>query len=423
MRKSHPLASFFVRRFLRRRFLRKVRTKVKGKQRNFLQLSSLDSDAKQRLVGNITRLQVQLAALDTWNASLRTALVPLFLITVYAPIGIGPWLLGRSLPRFDDKFLNGWWDIFPYIFVAFILGWTVMALPTFPMVFASRRASEYFQFPTLMIAWMMGGSIVYATVAYGVIMRSGDTPNEYERAIAIAFVSIVAFIGFLFMGAYLIALLDRGLGMRRKRLCPNAVVADLFLEVLRKTETQQRDWKNVEFKRETIRKLEEIAGCIENDLPLRLRSGNSGTDFWQRQTAEQMSAGVRNLTRWVYTPKEDTRQQFIKRVSSYLVLAISDDWDGFERVEPQTVSRPELLRSRLKTAVTALLSALVPLLVLLAVKQLNLIEGPVLTYLTVGAFIWTGLSLLSTVDPSYGSKLSAMKDLSSLLPLPKKGKD
>src|SRR5262249_27966099 len=110
-------------------------------------------------------------------------------------------------------------------------------------------------------------------------------------------------------------------------------------------------------------------------------------------------------------------------ISRYLVLAVEGDWDGFERSDPQIISRPEFVRSRIRAGAIAILSALIPLAVLAAVKRFNLIEGAVLSYLTVGAFIWTGLSLLSQVDPSYGSKLSAIKDISSLLPLPKRDKD
>ena len=254
-------------------------------------------------------------------------------------------------------------------------------------------------------------------------MRSANPPSTYERAIVIALVAIVMYVTIVFVGSFALELVMRGLRMRQKRLAPNAVIADLFLEVLSMTEKREREWKEVAFKRDVIRKLEEIADCIEKDLPSRLRSGNAATDVWQKQTAIQMSAGVRNLMSWVYTPKEDTRQQFLNRVSGYLALVVTGDWDGFERAEPQTVSRPELLRSRLRAAVIAVVSALVPLLVLVVVKRLNLIEGVILSYLTVGAFIWTGLSLLSQVDPSYGSKLTAIKDISSLLPLPKRDKD
>jgi hypothetical protein len=423
MLKLRAIDSFFIRKLLRRRFARKVRAKAKEKQRNFLILSSLDAEAKQKLVGSVAHLHVQLAALDTWNGFVRIAVLPLFLLTIYASILIGPWLLGLSLPLYQDKFLHDWTDNISNIGAAWLLGWFVLMLPWFLRLFVSRRAAEYFQFSNLMLAWMIGGTLVYAAIASGVIMRGGDTPSTYERAVGTAGVSIVAFTSVTYAGAFSLAFFNNVLSVRRKRLWPNAVVAELLLEVLQKTEKQKREWKSIEFKREIIRKLEEIADCIERHFPWRLRSGNPGTDFWQRQTAEQISAGVRNLMRWVYTPKEDTRQEFIKRVSSYLVLAISDDWDGFERVEPPTVSRPELLRSRLKTAVTAVFSALVPLAVLLIVKQLNLIEGPVLTYLTVGAYIWTGLSLLSNVDPSYGSKFAAIKDISSLLPLPKRDKD
>ena len=356
--------------------------------------------------------------------SLRNALLSVLLLTAYAATAIGPWLLGQSLPLFQEKFLREWTDIFVPVFIAFLLLLFLLSLPALPLFFASKRAVEYFGFSTLMNGWMMGGTIIYAAAAYRIILlHSAEAPNSYERAIAIALVSMIAYVSAVLIMSYLLALVNRALIMRRKRMWPNAVVADLFLDVLWKTEKHPQEWKEVEFKREVIRKLEEIAHCIEDDLPFRLRTGNAGADFWQKQTAEQIGAGVRNLMRWVYTPKEDTRQQFINRTSNYLVLVLNGDWDGFERAEPQTVSRPELLRSRLKTAVTAVLSAMVPLLILLVVKRLNLIEGVVLSYLTVGAFIWTGLSLLSQVDPSYGSKLAAIKDISSLLPLPKRDKD
>lgn len=300
----------------------------------------------------------------------------------------------------------------------------LLMLPIFPLAFTSRRASEYFRFAIFLNVWVLIIGLACAAVAYRLITLSQSAPpGAFTATLTVALVSMCGFVMVVVVGSFVIGLIDRGLKLRRQRFVPNAIVADLFLQVLSKTEKQQHQWNDVNFKREIIRRLAEIAACVEADYSMSLRTGDAGTDGWQRQTAEQIGAGVRNLIMWVYTPKADTRAQFINRVTSYFICAVSGDWDGFERAQPQVVSRPELLRSRLRSAVTAVASAIIPLVVLVVVQRLKLIEGVVLSYLTVGAFIWTGLSLLSHVDPSYGSKLTAIKEISSFLPLPRRGRE
>jgi hypothetical protein len=82
-----------------------------------------------------------------------------------------------------------------------------------------------------------------------------------------------------------------------------------------------------------------------------------------------------------------------------------------------------LLKSRLINFAKALASAAVPIVVLLLVKRADLVpEGTVLNYLTAGAYIWAALSFLSGLDPQYGVKITALKDLAGFLPIPGKGK-
>jgi hypothetical protein len=130
-----------------------------------------------------------------------------------------------------------------------------------------------------------------------------------------------------------------------------------------------------------------------------------------------MANGVRELIKWVVAPTMYTREEFKARIVKYFAAALASDWGKFDRVAPEKLSRKQGIKDRAASAVTSLLTAAVPILLLILIKSLRIVVAePLLTYLTVGSYIWAALSLLSRLDPQYAVKLGAFKDLTKMLP-------
>lgn len=143
-------------------------------------------------------------------------------------------------------------------------------------------------------------------------------------------------------------------------------------------------------------------------------------DRWTDRAASEMANGVRETIKWLIVPTTHTRVDFKERIVKYFTAAIASNWGTFNRVPAEKLSRKQGLKLRAASALTPLLTAAVPILLLLLLKKLAVVAEPLSTYLTVGAYVWAALSLLSHLDPQYAAKLGALKDLTKTLPFGKK---
>lgn len=412
---------------LQRRSLRKIRANAKKRLNRFQELRRLDIEAKRSLLSTVRHHEVQLAAMDVYQDALTTLNLPLPLIPMLVTVASMYLYLSRrsgvtigslSLDTLGSPLTSVNTKVVVFTFMATLL---INMLPLLVMssIFSSRTI-RFLPFTSFVRGW-----IVCCGVVYGVLVARLQLSQLSPKRSAIA----AGLIGGVCFNFGTLALVMGVIGLRnwlRRRATetyPDAIITDCFLNILWKLERPAVHWVDVRFKGELIGELEKAASCMERSLPRRLRTGNLITDNWLKDRSQQMAAGVRSLIKWLYTPQLDTRDQFTSRVTAYLTFAASGDWDSFELQEPEKLSRPELIRTRARFIVTAIFSAVVPLSLLLLFKRLGVVAEPTLTYLTIGAYIWAALSLLASMDPNYSAKLTAMKDISSLLPFSKRKED
>lgn len=292
--------------------------------------------------------------------------------------------------------------------------------------FISARAQTYIAFQRI-FQWAMFAEVLACLVASSsLIMVARARPLDGSEMFLLhgSLAYIIYYGGFLAVVGPALAAVRAWLERRVQRTYTSAFLVAEFFTALADVERKTPEgWADMSFRKEVITRLEKLATCIERVLPSRMYSGNAATDQWLAETAEEIAAGVRALSKWVMTPKPDTREQLVARLALNLGYVARGDWDGFQRVKPERLSRPDLIRTRGANLLRATALASIPILLLLAVKRLGLApDGTVLTYLTVGGYVWAALTLLSGLDPAYGAKLTAMKDITGLLPLPGKGK-
>jgi hypothetical protein len=165
--------------------------------------------------------------------------------------------------------------------------------------------------------------------------------------------------------------------------------------------------------------LEEVAVCVQYNLPRRLRNFDAFTDIWLQGMTEQIAATLRTLKKWVCISRSDTREHFIQRVANHLVYAASGDWDSLERTQPENLSQVQLWRLR----ATSFLWVVAPVLLAWAFQQTPLaFSDTVYSYVKIGVFIWVVVRLLLEFDPLFSATIAAVRDVAQFLPFVGKGK-
>jgi hypothetical protein len=198
---------------------------------------------------------------------------------------------------------------------------------------------------------------------------------------------------------------------------PDSIIVTELLHILRIASGPPVAWASLRIRREIIARLETVALCVQYGLPRQLGGSDVVTNLWIKEQTHEMASAFRSLKRWVASPRSDTQEQFTKRIAVSLVHYARGEWDLLERLSPGNLSRP-LRRAQVLSAVKTVIVGVVPLLGLFAVQHSSLrIEGGAADYLKVGAFLWAALTYISLLDPTYNVKLTALKEIMSILPL------
>jgi hypothetical protein len=199
-----------------------------------------------------------------------------------------------------------------------------------------------------------------------------------------------------------------------------AIVAELQM-ILIEIEEKIHSWADFGAKRRLMQHLEDVAFCLERGFPRRLRSGDPRTDLWLGQQAKEAATALRDLKRSIISPRADSRDRFITWISMHLKHALRGEWESFERIAPQPLSKPQQL-ARIFSALRRVAVGLLPLASLFAVEKfLGPISEPLSSYLRVGSILWLAVTYIDLLDPGFPYKLSALKDLASLLPSRRQG--
>jgi hypothetical protein len=198
----------------------------------------------------------------------------------------------------------------------------------------------------------------------------------------------------------------------------DAVVLDQMLFVLFTIETQPKKWGDTMFKKSLIQMIETLANSFELYLPARLDDTKTNLHNSLKDTAEQMAAATRELIKWIYTPKKDTRQHLINRIASDFICVASGDWDNFPRLTPDKSRPRKVIINRLKAIVVTVTTGTLPILLIYFIHHWIGIDEAIFKSLLIGAYIWAALTILSLLDTSYNSKITILKEVAQLLPIP-----
>jgi len=392
-------------------------------------LKSIDADTKTKLVGEFKYGARQLSQVDSWIGMTRFYSTGFLLATIVLFCVTVPPMVGRSFPHLEGWGVKGlrWWAL--ELLLSTLTGALavfVIFLPIYFLVGSGDKLNEFFNSSGLILFWATVLLPVACTYLYALrVGRFVASPWPFSHRLVFYCVIQAGFLMPLFLAlAMPFRLLGTALRNRRLSLNTRAVIVDELLDLLDIIEqpNYEKIWTEFSHRTWLTKRLEVVASCIEIYFPRFFLTGVQEMDRWTDRNTSEMANGVRELIKWVVVPTPHTREDFKARITKYVTAALASDWGKFDRVPAEKLSPKQGLKDRVASAVAALLTAAVPILLLLLLKRMKVVVAePLLTYLTVGAYVWAALSLLSRLDPQYAAKLGALKDLTKTLPFGKKG--
>lgn len=178
-------------------------------------------------------------------------------------------------------------------------------------------------------------------------------------------------------------------------------------------------WANPEARKSLVPELEDAAICLEV-IPERFPDRDRCSSTWNEQAYLRRASSIRDLKKWVLLPKAETRDCLERKLRDVLELVAVGDWDGLPQMELPGAN-VSWWRRVLVIIRSITIAAIPPVAVI--VFGSNLLQGEIKTYVTAVAWIWALINLLAMLDPRFGEKLSAFKDLPSFLPFGGKSKE
>jgi hypothetical protein len=129
--------------------------------------------------------------------------------------------------------------------------------------------------------------------------------------------------------------------------------------------------------------------------------------LWNKAAYQRRAAAIRELKKWIILPKKDTRPHFTDKLEAIVGLVSSGNWDGLPAADPGTgIPWWKTVLSVMRS----LAITLAPLLVVYLPKWNRWLLDEDVIYIR-SAWIWAILSLLFILDPRFGDKVSAIKDI------------
>jgi hypothetical protein len=395
--------------------------------RKYKTIKSIDSDLKEKLDSEFQFIAAELSNAESGIEAALFYARGLTLTMVFALYVTGPPLVAKFFSSLFGWGLHGFWwwalELFLSVLTGTLAG-AILFLPAIAFRSSEQWVYDFFNVDRLRVYW----GVMLLTLACGYLYavysnRLVARPWPFSHRLSF-YLLIQAGFSFplLFALQMPYRLFLRSLQSRKQRFHARGVIIDQLLNILYDLEDdlEQFDWTKFWYRASLTRQLEVVASCIESHFPRHFLTGAQETDRWVDRSTTEMANGVREMIKWIVAPNANTYEGLKARVIKYFTAALASEWGEFDRVPAQELSPKQSVKDRVTSAVTALLTAAVPVLLLLLLRRLGVVVAePLLTYLTVGSYIWAALSLLSRLDPQYAAKLGALTDLTKILPLGK----
>lgn len=284
---------------------------------------------------------------------------------------------------------------------------------------ARRLCSGFFPYPMSLVAANAASLILLFLGAFLVfrVLFDGELTSVGFRPLALG-VSLFATCIVLFAGMVFLAFYELVCMLFERRFCrlhPESVLTIALLEALDWIDNHPSRWR-IGCKSDAIEILEDAAFALEYGMPYCVNRSDKTTAHWFRSRMREFAEQLRELKKWILTPKPDTREHLIARVLLFFRCAVTGRWDGLEMLNVSPNDPPKSIGRRVFRIAGAIAMATIPLLVFYVLRSCGFEpQGTIGDTLRIVVFAWTTISLLSAFDSQLAPKLSMLKKLGQLL--------
>jgi hypothetical protein len=180
-------------------------------------------------------------------------------------------------------------------------------------------------------------------------------------------------------------------------------------------------WLDPSIPNQPVDELENAARCLEifqqRFADSRLASIPDVGRYYLRR-----AAGLRKLKMRACLPTPRNLEYLQQEIRRVLDFAAAGNWDQLPTTDLPAIT-PLSRRARALNLIRFLAVASLPALVVSALDAFQGLPPQFSAYIVTGAWVWAILSLLAALDPRFGEKLSAFKDLPNFSALGSKSKE
>ncbi len=192
-------------------------------------------------------------------------------------------------------------------------------------------------------------------------------------------------------------------------------IVDGIIEILVYEEAHPGDWARAKHKQHLLFRIEGLAICIEQHLPPRLLSADSDTDAWLKETMKRVATALRDKKKWILTPQENTRDDFLYNIASTLTFFVKGNWDALDQKEPEKITNRgiwHMVVSFLLKAIKTLLNAAFPLILFFALQQTPYaFTGALYTGVVFFLILYEFVVFASALNPDFSARIADAKIL------------
>jgi hypothetical protein len=410
----------------RNSYIKGISRKVRSRIQRFKNLEALSVDTKHKILPKVRHHATQISAREYWVGIARKVIFGAYMISL-APVVFGAPMWARSIFGYDID-LTLWTTItllgqtgttpqtysLPFLFILFPVVLTLSMLLTImlPIILIPKQIRAF---------WPACLLLILLFLLFHLVSISAGKPTPIGFLAISVLLGQIAFSTIVYVTVVLLALSRFVFYRAQRSRDPDAIIVDRLIDVLSKVESRPEQWAFVSFRNGILLDLEEVARCIQHDLPRRMRSGDQITDAWFRETTRRIAAAIRAKEMWVLTPKLDTRHYFTESIKETLISTVSANWDDLEKLEPVKTSFRQWWKDWFTGSFRVIFIGCIPLIMLWGIQQSPLaLSGVIRDYAIGGTLLWFLFTAITTFDPSFGSKVDALKDIAGLLPFSSK---
>ena len=390
----------FARRIITQHFSKVALNNARQYVNRFKSIVNLDKHKKELFLSRVRHHEIRFAKIDYWENLINTPANFIYIMTSLISFFVAPFL-AKTL-------LNQPLDV--YVFPAIILNILIFYILIMGALVLLEFLPSSFNFVVLFIPILILFALTLWFQVHGFYILT------FLSASAIL-CQIIFTIALMFMVICSTLSETFGLGYLR-RIYPDAYIIHMIIKLIIKLERNPNLWMDIHFRKELILDVEKTALCIEKDLFRNLKSGDKVSDHWLETIARQIATAFREKKFWILTPKVDTYDYLIRNLLDSLINLVEGNWDALEKKEPEKISFKQTWFDFMKNTIKVIVVGGIPIFALFLIQNSSLaLVVPFRDYAIGGAILWALFTTITTLDPLFDNKISAIKEIINLLPL------